>query len=36
MWCKIDDLMWVLLKSNGVKQKKQILVLKQTEGFALM
>ena len=32
--CKIDKLMWVFCKNDGVKQKKQVLSLKQTESYA--
>ena len=31
--CKIDKLMWVFCKSDGVKQKKQVFCIKQTESF---
>ena len=32
--CKIDKLMWVFCKNSGVKQKKQVLSVKQTESYA--
>ena len=31
--CKIDKLMWVFCKSDGVKQKKQVFCVKQTESL---
>ena len=31
--CKIDKLMWVFCKSDGVKQKKQIFCVKQMKSF---
>ena len=31
--CKIDKLMWVFCKNDGVKQKKQVLSIKQTESY---
>ena len=31
---KIDKLMWVFCKNDGVKQKKQVLSVKQTESYA--
>ena len=30
---RIDDLMWVFCKNDGVKQKKQVFSVKQTESF---
>ena len=30
---RINELMWVFCKSNGVKQKKQVFCVKQTESF---
>ena len=32
--CKIDKLMWVFCKNDVVKQKKQVLSVKQTESYA--
>ena len=31
--CKIDKLMWVFCKSDGVKQKNQVFCVKQTKSF---
>ena len=33
--CKIDHLMWGVLKSEYIKQKKQVLILKETEFFVV-
>ena len=30
---RIDELMWVFCKNDGVKQKKQVFCVKQTESF---
>ena len=30
---RIDELMWVFCKNDGVKQKKQVFSVKQTESF---
>ena len=32
--CKIDKLMWVFCKNDDVKQKKQVLSVKQTKSYA--
>ena len=32
--CRIDRLMWMILRSGYVKQKKQVLSVKQTENFS--
>ena len=32
---KIDNLMWGVLKSKYIKQKKQVLILKETKKFVL-
>ena len=32
--CKIDKLMYMFCKNEGVKQKKQVLSVKQTECYA--